>query len=164
MSAIPLYAPADRFAGGGWPWLDARLPGRGAFWAGLALALAGWLTLGPFGALSALAWFIWRTPAWRVFGGSMAPRGGREVAGTMARHAIAVPLLMLAAYWTGLDWRIASLAGPGFAVAATSLAVALGLAVKRAQEAGEPLGDQNTWLELIRGGAFGLAVIGASYA
>lgn len=155
---IPLYALADRFAGGGWPALDARLPGRGVFWAALVLAGAGWFLAGPFGAMSALAWFIWRTPAWGVFGGSMAAQTVRETVGILARHLIAVPVLALAAYWSGLDVGIAALLGAAFAALATSFSAALGEGVRRAVAMGEPLGNQNTSLELGRGALFGLAV------
>lgn len=38
---IPAYALADRFTGGGWPSLDAKLPGRSLAWAAAACIGAG---------------------------------------------------------------------------------------------------------------------------
>lgn len=155
---IPLYALADRFAGGGWPALDARLPGRAAFWAALACAGIGFLLLGRFGALCALAWFIWRTPGWKVFGGSMAPRGAGEIVGLALRHLIATPCIVLAAYWSGGDLLFAAAAGVAFACVATALGVYLGSEVAQAGREGVPLGNQNTVVELARGAAFGAAI------
>ena len=155
---ILVYALADRFAGGGWPKLDDKLPGRGAFWGALVGAGIGWLTLGVFGAVAGLAWLIWRTPAWAIFGGSMAPRTVPKLLGTVARHAIVIPLLALAAYWGGYDPLIAAVLAGVFAIGATALAVYLAFEVSVAEAKGVSLGSQNTHVELARGALFGSIV------
>ena len=99
-----VYAFADRFAGGGWPALDDKLPGRAAFWGAILGAAAGFVLIGPAGALMGLAWLIWRTPAWKLIPGSSAtPRTPKEIAATFLRHAIPIPLSIPVAIWTGHD-------------------------------------------------------------
>lgn len=153
------YGAADRFAGGGWPELDDKLPGRSVFWAALVCAGLGWLVLGLAGALGAFGWFLYRTPGWRVFGGSATPVSSREIAGTFARHALIVPLVALAAYFSerGLKapvfWMLA------YAVGATLLAFQYGRENQAATEAGKPIDPSiNAKLEKARGALFGLAL------
>jgi len=157
---IPLYALADRAFGMARPAWAKKLPVKGA--ATAILIGAGWLLAGTFGAVAGLTWLIWRSPAWDVFGGSMTPANGREIIGTLARHLIAAPLLMLAAYWGGEDRLTAGLAGVAFATAATSLACWLTREVLLAVRDGVPLGSQNTFVELTRGAAFGACVVAIS--
>lgn len=153
-----LYALADRFAGGGAPKLDAKLPGRAAFWGALVCAVAGYLLAGVYGALLALAWLIWRTPAWKVVPwASATPNGVKQTAATFVRHALVIPFVGLAAYWSGRDLSSA-LPFLGFAAAATVLAVWYRREVAKAGEANRPIGNQNTYVELLRGAAFGIAV------
>lgn len=159
---IPLYALADRFAGGGWPALDDRLPGRAAFWGALVCAGVGFLVAGLFGALCGLGWLIYRTIPWKAFGGSLAPVGGREIAGTFVRHLVAVVILVAPAIWTDKPILIAAGAGVAFAIVATLLAVWLSEAVEYHADRREPLAGENTVLELARGAFFGLAVAGIS--
>ncbi len=160
---IPLYALADRFAGGGWPALDAKLPGRAAFWGALVCAGLGYLVAGLLGPLAAVAWLIYRTPPWRIFGGSTTPRPG-EIVGTFGRHLIAAPGLALAAYWSGHSPVTAALAGAGFAAIALALACWYAARIDRMVSRGITTGDPNQFVELIRGAAYGAAVALASFA
>jgi hypothetical protein len=153
------YALADRFAGGGWPELDKKLLGRAAFWGALVCAGLGFLMLGLGGALGGLAWLIYRTPGWRVFGGSATPVGAREIAGTFARHLIAAPLVALVAYWAGHEPLKAAICMGAFAAVGTVLAVQYGAANEAAANAGQFINKRiNERLELIRGAAFGVAL------
>lgn len=142
---VPIYALGDRFTGGGWPALDDRLPGRSVFWATLVAAGLGYLSLGNWGAHCALVWIIYRTPAWDVFGGRIDPRGAGQIAGTVARHALCVPLLTLAAYFAKLPLIPTALAAAAF----TLLAVGLSLTLAR---------RHNADVELVRGAAYGVVV------
>ena len=154
---IPLYALADRFTGGGWPGLDARLPGRSLFWATLACALAGWLLAGLPGALLALAWGVYRSLPWRALGGRLDPRVLADAPGVLARHAIVIPPMALIG-WQLMDGPLVpALAGLGYALAATLLAFAYGRQIAAREAAGAPEGDENTLIELTRGAAFGAA-------
>jgi hypothetical protein len=155
---VPLYALADRFTGGGWPKLDAALPGRSVFWASLVLAGAGWLVGGAFGALCALAWFIYRTPAWGMFGGSIDARTSGQAIGMFVRHLLWAPLLAVCAYWGGHPWPIVVGGAVVYAVAASLVAVWFGAQTSKHIARGEPGGDENTVAELARGALAGLTV------
>lgn len=148
---VPAYALADRFAGGGWPALDDKLPGRAAFWAAIACAALGWLAAGLWGLLAALAWLIYRTPAWAIFGGRIDPRGARQIAGTFLRHAIAIPGLVLAAYFAGQPLIASAWCGLCFAIGATVLGAS-----------GLPR-SHNDLVELARGALYGLAVVAVGW-
>lgn len=153
------YALADRFAGGGWPELDKRLPGRSVFWAALVCAGLGYLMLGLGGALGGLAWFIYRTPGWKVFGGSATPVGRREVLGTLARHLIALPLVVGAAHFAGVAPLYPAVLMGAYAVVATALAVSYGRANAAAAGSWQSIDPAlNNALELARGAAFGVAL------
>ena len=159
---VPLvlaYALADRFAGGGWPKLDDKLPGRAAFWGAVMAAGVGYLALDLYGALMGLVFLIWRTPGWRVFGGSMTPTTAKEYAGTFARHLIAAPLAACVAYWTHYPVAQTAAAFVGFALVATGLAAWFGR-----KNASGHIGNFNTFVELARGASFGLAVAGVAVA
>lgn len=160
---VPAYAVADAYAGGSLgAWakkLDDKLPGRAAFWGALLGALVGFLTLGPWGAAMGLVWLIYRTPGWRVFGGSATPVGAKEVVGTLLRHMLAL-LALLPVYWAGKDVLTGALAFGGYAVIATLLAAIYGQANRKAQQAGEPIDPaDNMRVEIARGLCFGVATI-----
>lgn len=89
---MPLFAFLDRLAGGRPQW-----PGKGTYYAPPLLILASLLAGQSwfFGLVMALAFIAWRSPAWRTFGGDLAPKPDRYL-GTLARHAIAVPAFGLA--------------------------------------------------------------------
>lgn len=158
------YALADRFAGGGWPALDAKLPGRAAFWGALACAGIGFAFAGLYGLLMGVTFLAWRTPGWDVIpGGSITPKDAKGYLGTFLRHLL-IPVILgvCVATWTRHDRLIVALSFAGFALGATLLAAWLGKEEAKAKEAGKPFGDQNTFVELARGALFGLAVaIGA---
>ncbi len=160
--ALPLtYAFADRFAGGGWPKLDARLPGRAAFWGAVLCGVVGWFAAGLFGALLAAAWLIWRTPAWDIVpGASMTPKTDREILATFVRHLSVVPFTALAAFWAGLNLAPA-FPFVIFALAAALLAVWYGDAEADAIRDGVPIGDENVYVETLRGAAFGVSAAAA---
>ena len=160
--ALPLtYAFADRFAGGGWPKLDARLPGRAAFWGAVLCGVVGWFAAGLFGALLAVAWLIWRTPAWDIVpGASMTPKTDREILATFVRHLSVVPFTALAAFWAGANLTL-TIPFVGFAVAAAMLAAWYGDVERDAKRDGVPIGDENVFVETLRGGAFGVSAAGA---
>lgn len=144
------YALADRFVGGGAPKLDDALPGRSLFWAGLALiGLGVWLD-GLAGGLLALLWAVQRCFDWDLFGGSIDP-DPRQIPGTFLRHALPLPFALAIGLYCRLDLAHVGLALGGYALAATALAIAFREATKRGRD------DLNTYVELCRGGAFGLA-------
>lgn len=162
IAMILTYALADRYAGGGWPALDDKLPGRAAFWGGLAASGVGYALYSLPGALVALAWLIWRTPGWKVVpGASITPRGPKEFMATVVRHLIPAPLVAVVATWTGLDPLAAALPLLGFALVAAGLGAWYGAQVDAATKANRPIGDQNVVVELARGAAFGAAVAAA---
>lgn len=154
-----VYGFADRFAGGGFPKLDDKLPGRGAFWGALLGAAAGFLVAGPAGALMGLVWLIWRTPGWKIIpGASATPRTAKEVAATAVRHAIPIPLVFAVATWTDHDFaRLASLMAV-FALVATVLAAAYGKLTADPDADADDAADANNLLEIARGAVFGACV------
>lgn len=154
-----VYAFADRFAGGGWPELDDKLPGRGAFWGGLLGIAAGFVLLGPAGALMGLVWLIWRTPAWKLIPpGSATPRGAKEVAATFVRHAIPILLSIPVAIWTGHDpMRLAALTGL-FALIATAFSAAYAKGVFADGTSPEDAFKANHLQELARGAVYGACI------
>jgi len=149
---LPLaYAFADRFGGGGLPALDDRLPGRAVFWGALLCAGVGYLVFGPPAAVLALVWLVYRTPGWKVFGGSATPTNPKEIAGTFARHIMAMPMAVPVGYWFGLPYLMFVVAFTAYAVASTLLAMWYSK-TKNAD------GD-NAFLETARGALFGAAVV-----
>jgi hypothetical protein len=154
-----VYAFADRFAGGGWPSLDDKLPGRAAFWGGLLGAGAGFVLLGPAGALMGLVWLIWRTPAWKLIPGSSAtPRTAKEVAATFVRHAIPIPLSIPVAIWTDAEpVRLAALTGL-FALISTAFAAAYAKGVYADGTSPEDAFRANHLQEAARGAVYGACV------
>lgn len=160
---IPAYALADRFTGGGWPALDAKLPGRSLAWAAAACIALGYLVGGwPLAAMG-LAWGAYRSLPWSI-GGTITPRGA-QIPAAFARHAL--PALVPAALWVnhvaGGDWRILTFACLAYALAATVLAVAYAREVDALIATGRTdNGDFNDRVELIRGAAYGAALAGWS--
>lgn len=158
---VPLYAVADSFAGGSLgskaKALDERLPGRAAFWGALLCAGAGWLLAGVPGALMGLVWLIYRSPGWKVFGGSATPVGARAIAGTFARHLLAM-LALPVVFWAGKSVALGAIAFMAYAISSTAVAIWYAERVEEAAERGEPIDpDDNRFLELFRGALFGLA-------
>lgn len=154
-----VYGFADRFAGGGNPALDAKLPGRAAFWGAIAGALAGYILIGwPAVALAAV-WLVWRTPKWALLkGASATPVGTSEIAATFVRHSIPIPGAFLIAQAFDLPVLPAVSAMAAFAAAATALAAWYGIRNQSAIEDGVAVDDDdNAFVEIARGAAFGIA-------
>lgn len=102
----------------------------------------------PF--LIAVAFFIWRTIAWKTLGGSLNPEVS-EAPGTFARHSLAfvfVPVGLVAGV------SLFPLAGAilGFVIAATLLGRANNI---YGSDRGK---DINEWIEIARGAFLGLAL------
>lgn len=149
------YSLADRFAGGGAPGLDRRLPGRALFWGALLCAILGWFVGGWPGVALAVIWGLHRSLGPDMWGGSADAKNAREALGVLARYLLLVPAIALLGLWAGSEalwWGVAALA---FALFATGLAMWYGSEVLKAVRRGEPIGDQNTAVELIRGAAYG---------
>lgn len=156
---IPAYALADRFVGGGWPDLDAKLPGRSLAWGAAVCIGLGYLVGGWPLAVMGLAWGVYRSLPWSI-GGTTTPHGG-QIVGALLRHAM--PVLVPAALWAnhvpGGDWRLLTFACLAYALAATGLAVAYAREVDDLIAIGRPdNGDFNANVELIRGATYGAAL------
>ena len=154
-----VYAFSDRFAGGGWPALDDKLPGRAAFWGAVLGAAAGFLLCGPAGALMGLVWLIWRTPAWKLIPGSSAtPRKPKEIAATMMRHTIPIPLSLPVCIWTGHDPLPLMAVLVLFAAISTAFGYAYAKGIDDDGNMPEDAFEANHLLELARGAVFGACV------
>lgn len=149
------YALADRFAGGGAPALDRRLPGRALFWGALLCGILGWFVGGWPGVALAVIWGLHRSLGPDMWGGSADAKNAREAAGVFLRYALLIPAIALLGYLGGLGWQRSAVWALGFAMIATGLAMWYGSEVLKAVRRGEPIGDQNTAVELIRGAAYG---------
>jgi hypothetical protein len=154
------YGLADRFAGGGSPKLDDRLPWRAAFWGALFCAGVGFLTLGWPGAAMALVWLAWRTPGWKaVPGASATPHGAKEIVATFLRHAIPIVGAFIVAKGFGLSVLPLVLAMALFAASATALAALYAGIVAEAARTGASVKGKNARLEVLRGVAYGAALV-----
>lgn len=78
----------------------------------LGLPLATCLTIG-------IAFMIWRTPPWKIFGGSLDPKPN-ELLGTFARHLLAL-IFVIPAYYAGVPIMTAVAGMTVFAIIATLL-------------------------------------------
>ena len=154
------YGFADRFAGGGLPALDARLPGRAAFWGALLAAGVGFLLFGYPGAAFGAVWLAWRTPAWRFIPGSSAtPEGFHQIGATFTRHALfVVPGGFIVAKAFALPLWASLGAMTGFAGISTALAAWYGSQARHAAATGWSVSDDNAFVELARGAVFGALV------
>lgn len=163
---VLLYAAADRVWGMERSEAWKKRPLKVLILAALVIVSAG-LALIAYGdpmkiALAAglgAAWMVYRSPGWDIFGGSMDPANLREIAGLFLRQLLAMPCLALPAYWAGASWLTGIYTGAVFAVFATQLGVWLRSEVVKAERADEPLGEQNTVVELLRGGVYGVATV-----
>lgn len=154
------YSFADRFGGGGWPSLDAKLPGRAVFWGGILAGLVSFLLAGPVGAFLALGWLAYRTPGWKLVpAGSMTPYGPLEALGTFGRHALVLLPFFLASAWFGLSPLYAVRAALGYALWGTALGLWYGAWARAARrKPTQPTWDPNAYVEALRGAGYGLAV------
>jgi hypothetical protein len=150
------YALSDRFVGGGWPKLDAKLPGRSVFWAGLALAGLGWLLGGALLAVLGLLWAAYRS---LPFSGATT-----DWKKALPRHGLFIPAAVFLAVGFHENPLQAGVAFALYTTAAVSLAWAYGRAEQaqrdRALQGLRPerdLAALNGRIELARGLAFGVA-------
>lgn len=171
LAALALvYLFADSFAGGSMgeklKALDKQIPGRAAFWGALLAAIVGRLTLGPAGALLALAWFAYRTPGWDLIGGqsSINPVGVGPAVATFIRHLLPIILVVPIAYWThGPSLPHAAAAVAVYAALATALGLYYGAWSQQHVGALYSAASNrlNGVIEKLRGALYGLVVGGA---
>lgn len=149
----PLYALADRVVGGAGK-RSAAFAAVLVLSAGLAFASGNWALL-----VMAVAWVGDRSLPFKGAFGSATPHGTR-VATTLFRHALPA----LVAFVCGADdifgvaWMpLAALLGV-YAVIATTLAVAYAFLTDAHASKGEPGGQENAFIEPLRGAAYGTAL------
>jgi hypothetical protein len=95
-------------------------------------------------------WVVWREPAWKLFGGSLAPKGRKEILGTFYRHLLILPV--------GLAAWGATFAQYIFFVVLLILWAGHATYLATLNRAHADLGtDFNDIVELIRGAVFGVA-------
>ena len=154
-----IYSLADRYAGGGWPWLDDHLPFRAAVNGGLiATVLALFAVQAPIQSVTGqmtiymgLAWTVQRTLAWGIIpGGSTTPTTIGGYIGTFIRHGLLIPAAAGIAYALHVSpiWPAECMAA--YALAATILAALYGR--------NQTVAWFNTFVELARGACFGVAL------
>jgi hypothetical protein len=139
---IPIFAILDRWCGGGMGW-RSTFRGRPIYYV-LPLIPVAWLIDWRLGVILA-GWIVWREPAWKMFGGSLAPKGRKEILGTFYRHLLILPVA-LAAWDAPLFGTILLVL---WAWTATSDAVLN-------REAADLGKDINGWIEMHRGLTFGI--------
>jgi hypothetical protein len=94
---VAYFAVCDRYCGGGVFW-SPKAPGRPIYyvWAVaviFCIIFSFYPQASPYFSVQhffpiALLWCAWRWPAWKLFGGSLAPVGRRQILGTAARHSL----------------------------------------------------------------------------
>jgi hypothetical protein len=127
LALMGTFAFFDRFCGGGLGW-SSNFRGRpiyyvfgGVLFVEIVCRIFSIDGLLPYCAAT-IMWCAWRWPGWKLFGGSLAPKTRREIAGTFLRHsllfgtvlvtpfdriAVAWPLLLaLVATYTYGHWMI----------------------------------------------------------
>ena len=155
ITLIPAFAILDRWCGGGMGW-RSTFRGRPIYYL-LPLIPAAFLWDWRLGVILT-GWCVWREPAWKLFGGSLAPKGWKEIEGTFYRHLLILPV--------GYATFKASIQAQWFAVVLLVLwaAIATSYAVMN-RHAAEIGVDKNGWAEFSRGLTFGvvaLAIMGVA--
>jgi len=143
---IPIFAILDRWCGGGMGW-RSTFRGRPIYYV-LPLIPVAWLIDWRLGVILA-NWIVWREPAWKLFGGSLAPTGRKEILGTFYRHLLILPVALAAWGSPVIVQVLAIILLVTWAMNATVLAT-----VNR-READKGF-DENNYVELARGAVFGL--------
>jgi hypothetical protein len=143
---IPAFAILDRWCGGGMGWRSTFI-GRPIYYVA-ALHPAAYLLDWRLGVILT-GWCLWRWPAWKLFGGSLAPRNRKEIEGTFYRHLLIMPV--------SFATISASLQAQWFAVVLLVLWAmhATCLATVNRREADKGF-DENDKVELARGAVFGV--------
>lgn len=154
LALIPAFAVADRLFGSVRRVISVPVI--------LAIAAALYVSLGLPAAILAIVWLGYRSIA--MFGGSAAPTAEQRV-NAYLRHALGIiPFLTVASVLPDSLRQLAA-AGATYGLIAGTLAVCYGIARDKAVADSKPLGNVNTYVETIRGAAFGLAAWAAfSYA
>jgi hypothetical protein len=93
LTLIPLFAILDRWCGGGMGW-RSTFRGRPIYYV-LPLIPVAWMIDWRLGVILT-GWCVWREPAWKLFGGSLAPKGLDQILGTFYRHLLILPVALAA--------------------------------------------------------------------
>lgn len=159
LAFVPLFAFCDREVGDG---------EKGFVTRSVAMAIAifvggllGYLTLGPWFALTGPLWAAWRSIGFAD--GELDPSTPKGITGCAFRYAMWVPISALLAYWSHGDVKL--IAGPMAVAALVSLGLRFefGQMTKEARANGTALkGDFNATIEKLTGALFGAAL--AAYA
>lgn len=149
LTLIPIFAILDRWCGGGMGW-RSTFRGRPIYYV-LPLILLAWHFEQRFGILM-LAWCIWREPKWNLFGGSLAPITDEETSGTILRHCLIFPAVLVCIGEPLIVWPLALVLLAVWVFWATYLACYNGVMA----EDGEDVNDK---VELARGAGFGVVAV-----
>ena len=150
LTLIPIFAILDRWCGGGVGWKYTFI-GRPIYYVA-ALIPAAFLWDWRLGVILT-GWVIWREPKWKLFGGSLAPTGRKEILGTFYRHLLILPVALAALKSpTVIQILIAVLL-----ILWTMIATQLAMTNREYANEGS---DINNVVELTRGAAFGWAAYG----
>jgi len=142
---IPIFAILDRWCGGGTGW-RSTFRGRPIYYV-LPLIPVAWLIDWRLGVILT-AWCVWREPAWKLFGGSLAPITDAEINGTIRRHCLIFPAILVCVGSPLIVWALAFFALSVWVFVATFLAVYNGSCAERNH-------DVNDKVETYRGAVFG---------
>lgn len=145
LTLIPIFAVLDRWCGGGMGWRNS-FRGRPIYYV-LPLILIAWHLDQRLGILM-LSWCIWREPKWNLFGGSLAPITNREINGTIFRHLLIAPTILVCIGYPAIVWALMFVLLGIWVFWATYLACYNGVMA----EDGE---DVNWLIESARGAGFG---------
>ena len=146
LTLIPIFAVLDRWCGGGMGWRSTFL-GRPIYYI-LPLIPVAWLMDWRLGVVL-IGWVLWREPKWALFGGSLAPKGWKEIIGTFYRHLLILPVF-LATVWEPTATQYLAV---GLLILWAAWATRLAVINRHRADQGH---DANGAVEFIRGATFGL--------
>ena len=152
---IPAFAILDRWCGGGVGWKYTFI-GRPIYYIA-ALIPAAFLWDWRLGVILT-GWCVWREPKWALFGGSLAPKGWKEIEGTFYRHLLILPV----GYATFKASTQEQWLTVGLLVLWAMHATCLATVNRREADKGF---DENDKVELARGAVFGVvafAILGVA--
>lgn len=148
--AIPLWGAFDRVWG-------SVENGRAVVIAlSLALAAGTFFWVSPAVCLMVLTWPLYRSIGFVP--GAMCPVNPAEKLAAFVRHVPVVPLAIAAATWGKLNPILPAVIFSGYTLAATGLAFWYGEKVRKARNRGVSIGDENAFVEIARGCAYGVAL------
>jgi len=143
---IPIFAILDRWCGGGMGW-RSTFRGRPIYYVMTLSPVTMLIDWRLYGILT--AWCIWREPAWKLFGGSLAPKGRNEILGTFYRHLLILPVGLTAWGYPVILQALVFMLLVIWAMAATLSAVTN----RTLADVGDDINDK---VEAMRGAAFGV--------